>query len=187
MKGLGKVRNWVLDNYKEEIIIMYDDDIYQVAVNCNKETYFEKDPDKIRAKIISAAVCGKDIGTSVFGFSQAEDCRKYDRRNPFLLNNWVGGVIGIIGRKHRFYDDNMLRVDIDFCLQTLLKERILWIDNRLCFKQLRETNRGGNSEWRTSELLEIEQDRIKRKWGKYYKLKKKKTTYTTSINVQRTI
>lgn len=182
--GLGPLRNWVLDHFKEKIIIMADDDITHVWVNCRKTGVKIKDPEQIEQILYSAAQCAEDLGTSCFGFSQVWDVRKYKATEPFDLCGWVGGVIGVIGRDIRFLE-HKFKVDVDFCLRTLLKKRILWKDNRFSFVQGRDKNKGGNSLFRTSAEVEKEIAYLEHRWGKYFKRRLSKAGEITNIRVQR--
>lgn len=181
--GLGMLRNWVLDNYKEETVVMVDDDLsycYRLTGELTKQV---NDPDEVVQIIINTAVMAKDIGTGVFGFSQT-DIRKYYGTEPFILNTWVGGVIGIIGRKLRF-TDNKLKVDIDFCLKNLLVNRIVFQDKRYNFSQLRDNNVGGNAQFRTKENFDQEVKKLTDKWGKCLKIRSHKSNLNINLNVPR--
>lgn len=182
--GLGPLRNWVLDNYKEHVIIMADDDISHVWVNSRKKGVKITDPETIFQLLVNTAQCAVDLRTSCFGFSQVWDVRKYNATEPFDLAGWVGGVIGVVGRDIRFVD-HMFKVDVDFCLRVLMKDRILWKDNRFSFVQKRDKNLGGNSLFRTSERVEKELTYLEHRWGKYFKRRLSKSGEITNIRVKR--
>lgn len=122
--GLGRVRNWVLDNFKEETIIMIDDDISGVRCNTKDVARVINDKEEILQILINTAVMAKDAGCHCFGYAQ-RDVRFFNGTEPFSLCTWVGCVIGVIGRKYRFRDDKF-KVDIDFCMQNILVDRIIW-------------------------------------------------------------
>lgn len=168
--GLGRLRNWCLDEFPEETVIMVDDDITHVYSLTQKKARNLR-PDAVAEIMINAAIMAKDAGCAVFGFNQT-DIRKYNGCEPFKLCTWVGGVIGVVGRGHRYKDDKF-KVDIDYCLQSLLTERIVWVDNRYYFLQKRDNNLGGNSEFRTSDGFRASVDSLKQKWGKYVNIKEK--------------
>lgn len=182
--GLGPLRNWVLDNYKEHVIIMADDDISHVWINSRKKGVKITDPETIFQLLVNTAQCAVDLRTSCFGFSQVWDVRKYNATEPFDLAGWVGGVIGVVGRDIRFID-HMFKVDVDFCLRVLMKDRILWKDNRFSFVQKRDKNLGGNSLFRTAERVEKELTYLEHRWGKYFKRRLSKAGEITNIRVKR--
>lgn len=181
--GLGMLRNWVLDNFTEETIIMIDDDIMRVYCNSEEHARAITDPEEMLQILINDAVMAKDMGVKVFGFTQT-DIRKYNGTEPFKLNTWVGCVVGIIGRKYRFRNDKF-KVDIDYCLQTLLVDRILFQDTRYYFFQHRDDNTGGNSEFRTQADFEKSTQSLVDKWGDCVKIGKHRNQIRISLNVKR--
>lgn len=185
IRGLGPLRNWVLDNYQEHTVVMVDDDITNLWCTCRESGYSVKDPEAIEQLLRNTAQLAMDLGSSCFGYQQAWDVRKYRASQPFSFNSWVGGVIGVIGRKHRFMENQKFKVDIDFCLEVLRHDRIVLRDNRYSFVQTRNTNKGGNSVYRTQEAVEREFQRLKNKWGKYIKVRFTKSGETTTIHVDR--
>jgi hypothetical protein len=184
--GLSKLRNWVLDNFCEEIILMVDDDVKCLSYVAGYLTRRIIEPEVVWQIVENTGLCAKDIGTSCFGFNQNWDSRKYQHNKPFKLSGWCGGAIGVVGRKIRFFERNMLKVDIDYCLETMLKDRILWIDNRYAFYQIRNINVGGNSTFRTKEKVRQEIANLKEKWGKFFVHKYTRTGEEVQIKVDRT-
>lgn len=183
VEGLGMLRNWVLDNIPEESVVMVDDDITSLYQLDLKKSRNVKDRDEALQVLVNAWVMAKDAGAGVFGFSQT-DIRKYKGTDPFSLCSWVGGVIGVIGRRLRFRDDPF-KVDIDFCLQNLLVNRIVWVDNRYFWWQHRDNNFGGNAEFRTESAYERSIETLKDKWGDLIKVKTVKTQKRITLNVER--
>lgn len=183
-RGLGQVRNWVLDNFKEETLIMLDDDLTTLYCMTEEKARNIKDKDEVIQILINDAVMAKDMGVHCFGYSQT-DIRKFNGTEPFRLSTWVGGVMGVIGRKYRFRDD-YFKVDIDFCLKNLLVDRIIFVDNRYYFIQNRDNNTGGNSIYRTQEAYQKSCETLKKKWGKYINIKAKTgSQISISLNVKR--
>lgn len=182
--GLGAVRNWVLDNFKENIVIMLDDDIkcvYSLTAAFSRRI---TDKEELLQVLINTAVMANDLGLHCFGFSQT-DIRKYSACEPFKLTGWVGCCMGVIGRKYRFRDDKY-KVDIDYCLKNLLVDRILWIDSRYYFAQNRDNNKGGNSIFRTKADFDKSVETLLAKWHPYLKRgKDHQSQMKLSINVKR--
>lgn len=183
--GLGKLRTWILGRFREEVIVMVDDDIVGVLYLGDLSPKEVRDPDYAYQVVVNAAICAKDLGVGAFGFNQYGDVRKYLLNRPFVLNKWAGGVIGVVGRDVPFLESHMFKVDVDFFLENLLRKRIVWIDNRFCFRQARDRNLGGNSLFRTGEKVEEEIAFLKHKWMAHFTVRRKKTTVETSIRVPR--
>ncbi len=184
--GLGAVRNWVLDNFSEEIIVMFDDDIKNLISLLNVSPVRINDLDEIYDIVQNTAYNAYEAGVSVFSFDQKGDVRKFRENRPFILTSWVGSVVGVIGRKYRFTETNKFKVDADFSLQCILNDRIVWIDSRYSFIPERDCNRGGCSLYRNSETILKEIEFLRKKWGKYIKITEGKGTYQLSLKVKRT-
>jgi glycosyltransferase involved in cell wall biosynthesis len=187
IKGLAKVRNWALDHFRERVVVMLDDDITKVWCISHEKGYNITDPATINQIIDNTARCCIEAGARVFGFNQAWDVRKFKANNPFKLTGWIGGVIGVVGRRLRFDETNKLRVDVDFCLQNMLENRIIWKEDRFSFVQQRFSNVGGNSIFRTADADKTERDYLKRKWGAYVIFAKTKVGITIKTEVPRKI
>ena len=121
IEGLGAVRNWILDYYSEEIVVMIDDDIRCFMSLLNLSPMRINKPDLVHQIISHCALCCLDAGLHLFSFNQMGDVRKYQHTEPFKLNTWVGSIVGVIDRKYRFTEQNKLKVDADYTLQHLLK------------------------------------------------------------------
>lgn len=182
-KGLGMVRNWCLDNFKENTVIMVDDDIVRLYCLSHERSQKVEDPDEVMQVLINTAVMAQDLGVHCFGFSQT-DIRKYNGCEPFRLASWVGGVIGVNGRMFRFRNDKF-KVDIDYCLQCLLVDRIVWYDARYLFSQKRDNNSGGNATYRTAEEYQKSVESLQKKWGDYIKVSNHQNQIRISLNVKR--
>jgi hypothetical protein len=165
--GLGRIRNYVLDKYKEEIIVMVDDDIRGILYLGRRKAMRITNVEMIRMLIENTAQMAVDLGVGAFGFNQSEDVRKFSPIRPFRLNAIIGCVVGVIGRDVRFSDDIQFKCDTDFSLKQLLKNRIIFTDQRYGFMQKREFNMGGNSLFRTMPKLEAEKKLLKSKWKKH--------------------
>ena len=184
VRGISKVRNWVMDNIKTDIVIMFDDDI----TNCNciiGPRYYRLSRNDITQLLINTALTAKNLGVCCFGFNQTWDIRKYSPFEPFKLNTWVGGVVGVVSREIRWDEKLTCKCDIDYSLQNLQKKRILWVDQRHSFVQKRDKNLGGNSIFRTQDIIDAERKCLKRKWGSHIRFSNVKTTQRTIISVNR--
>ena len=160
--GLGMLRNWCLDNFSEETVIMLDDDIQQFYCLTGLKTRRIVGEEFVQV-LINTAVMANDAGARMFGYFQT-DIRKYKGYDPFWLCSWIGTIVGVIGRDHRFRNDRF-KVDIDFTLQNLLKERIVFMDNRYYACNIKDGNTGGNSEFRTEEAFNKSIETLEKKWG----------------------
>jgi hypothetical protein len=173
----------VLDNIKEETVIMVDDDIQKFYRLSGELSETINDPEEIIQILINTAVMAKEAGAKVFGFAQ-RDIRAYSGNAPFLLNCWIGTIIGIIGRRYKFRDDKY-KVDIDYCLQNLLCERIVFVDGRYLPSNIKQTNSGGNSLFRNQEEYEASLTSLKEKWGDAIRINEYKQDKRIQITIKR--
>lgn len=182
IQGLGMLRNYCVQNFPEQIVVMIDDDIEYCYRLTGKKSQ-RVCGDELVEVIVNASIMARDSGCHFFGFSQT-DIRKYNGTKPFGLNGWVGTVVGVIGKEMKFMSDPF-KVDVDFSLQNLELHRIIWIDNRYWFSNNKDCNVGGNSLFRNQNNHEMSYKKLKDKWGKYVQIKKAKGVYRIKTNVER--
>lgn len=183
VKGLGKLRNWCIRNFKENTVIMIDDDITVAYCLTGPLSRRVDDPEELMQVIINCAVMAQDMGVRVFGFAQT-DIRKYRPTDPFSFNRLVGCIVGVNGKDMLFRDDKF-KVDYDFCLKSLMEDRILFQDARYYFGQARENNRGGNAEFRDEEEYNKSLESLIKKWGNVLNVRYHKNQVRISTNVRR--
>lgn len=182
--GLGILRQWILDHVDDEVIVMPDDDIHALYSFVGVRTRRITDPADVMRVLENAAMCAKAAGARVFGFNQG-DIRKFEPQKPFSFNSWVGGLIGIIGRDLKYDPFCRLHDDVDLCLQSLMKHRIIWQDLRFKFANKIFAGGGGNAISRSKEQHEKEIAYLKRKWGAHLQVRPAKTTIRLVVNVAR--
>lgn len=132
--GMSQVRNWIVRQFPEEVVVMYDDDVTAcrtLASLLNRNL----SPAETAAMVENVAWSAKGTGARLFGWNQRPDPRVLQRNNPFSVVHWCGGVLGVVGKEVRW--DEMLRFKCDFdcCLGELLRNRIIWHESRFCFLQ----------------------------------------------------
>jgi len=184
--GLGEVRNYVLDNFRNRIILMWDDDISHMANMMHIKARKITDKDIIKQATDNLVQNALDSGAKLFSYNQTWDVRKYEHTKPFKLNSWVGTMVGVIGKQLRWTQHNKLKVDIDYSLMHLQENRIIWKDQRFSLVNKRDSNKGGNTEFRNQEQINKELRFLKLKWGKYININESKFKYRISIKVKRT-
>jgi hypothetical protein len=146
--GISAVRNWVLRHFKEDAIIMLDDDISacvcMVSLRCRRLSVVET-----IAMLENSAWSARGAGARLFGWHQRSDPRLLQRNDPFGVNHWVGGAVGVVRDEHGGVPkwDELLKCkcDIDATLQELLDNRLVWNEARFCFVQERDKNLGGTA------------------------------------------
>jgi hypothetical protein len=165
---------------------MVDDDVY--ACYALVSTYKRRitNPRDVRQVIETTALCARAAGARIFGFNQAWDVRKFLPQKPVSLTGWVGGAIGIVGRERLYDPQLLLRADIDACLTSLLRHRIIYQDLRFSFPHHRFAGTGGNAVCRSEAQHAREITYLQRKWGAHLHIRRTKTTVRLVVDVPRT-
>lgn len=162
-----KVHNWIIENVKEDVVAVLDDDLKSIAFRLDS---MEKTEDKtvITMEIERIAQLIFDLGIG-YGASPSDmSIMYYDK--PF---KFVGVTSGL-----KFYNRKKLvaRVpaglrflsDMDFELTELISNRIILIPNYFCTEFCLDTNPGGNNDTKSLDMFAAENEVMKNKWGKYY-------------------
>ena len=183
--GIGPLRQWVLDHVEDPCVVMVDDDVTHVYSQVGFHKRRIEDADTARALVERLAILAQDAGARVFGFQQAARPLTYANFRPFSLNTWVGGLVGIIGRELRYDPALLLRADIDFCLQSLMRDRFVLVDGRYSFIHTRFAGKGGNAGNRSAERHAREIAYLKRKWGPCLEEVQAKGTTRLVVKVRR--
>jgi len=186
--GVSAVRNWILDRFKEDAVVMLDDDITacvcMVSLRCRKLS-----PEETLAMITNAAWCARGADARLFGWHQRSDPRLLQRNDPFGVNHWVGGAVGIVrdenGNAPKWDELLKCKCDIDATLQELLDTRLVWNEARFCFVQGRDKNLGGNSIFRTADRITAEKRHLKRKWKVHIRFENYKSQERVAIHAPR--
>lgn len=163
LKGVSAVRNWIIQHFAEEVIVMWDDDVTACQTICSMQNRKLK-PDEILAMVENTAYCAAGAGARIFGWNQRPDPRVLQRNDPVSFTNWAGGVVGVVGKQVRWDELLKFKCDIDACLTELMKTRIIYHERRFCFLQGRDKNLGGNSRFRSPEKIEAEKRYLRSKW-----------------------
>jgi len=186
--GVSAVRNWIVDRFDEDALVMLDDDITacvcMVSLRCRKLS-----PDETLAMITNAAWCARGADARLFGWPQRSDPRLLQRNDPFGVNHWVGGAVGIVrdenGNAPKWDELLKCKCDIDATLQELLDNRLVWNEARFCFVQDRDKNLGGNSLFRTADRIATEKRHLKRKWKVHIRFEAYKSQERVAIHAPR--
>jgi hypothetical protein len=146
----------------------------------------------------NAAQCSIDAGCGLFGIAQNENPMFFTPTDPIRLNRWVGSTIGFVGDHGLRYDERFtLMEDVDLCLQSILKHRIIWCDTRWRFRNDRLKNAGGSAHLRSEAAFAAERELLRQKWGRYVGFTRQAahpervrkglaaTTLMTTVRVQR--
>jgi len=181
ISSLGKVRQWIIDNAKEDIVVQLDDDIKYFAYEL-KENYQPIDKETAISEILRVAQILDDLHLGMASLTMTNDVRK--RSSEFLFK----GIIGIINWYNKeymrgSYEKEIIKVDLDFMLQELLYNRIIIIPDYIGALGQYDKNKGGNNTNKTKQRLIDANNYLKIKWGRYFDFDYK--TNQSKIKVKR--
>lgn len=185
LRGMPRIRNWVLDRFEEEALFMLDDDLAALEERTHETVRVIQEPAEVEQIIDNTYICAKDAGARVFGFGVDHKVFHFRANLPFLLNVWTDQGWGIIGKDLRFDEHQTVKEDIDLCLLSLLRHRIVWIDNRYAWRGVKRGNVGGLSTYRTIERDRQDAEYLQHKWGRYLRLTRKQSVMGISVGVPR--
>ncbi len=167
LRFVAEIRNWVIDNIKDNEIVMADDDctFLMSKTGLSPRRYIE--PAVIEQVFENSSECAKGFGCSLFGWSHMPNpIYQYMPNDPIYLDEWVSTVFGIIGKDYHFDEEfKYAGEDIDFSLQHLMKERIIFVDTRFHFAV--DNVPGGQDANRSLERDKADREYLLRKWGKF--------------------
>lgn len=165
---LAAIRNHILDTVKADVLVMADDDVFDLVALPGWSKRRFSDPQVAREVLENAAQCAIDAGCAMFGFNPSPNQLFYKPYAPITLHTWVGSVIGFVGEHGLRYDERLaMHDDIDISLSSLMRHRIVWRDDRWGFANHRITNGGGLAAYRSTAHYDAEHRLLKEKWGRY--------------------
>ena len=174
LDGLPAVMNWIQDNTPQPILVEIDDDFAGIQVTTGSRRFIT-DSEEILAVIENSAQACCDLELSVFCWSRTPNTTViHPEWRPVVPTQAVCAAFGVMGAaRHRKYDTRLTgRADIDFALQTLLKDRLLYADIRFFFDTGDAFGgRGGNVGVVTAEQFTAASRGLVERWGSALSLK----------------
>ncbi len=184
VSGVSALRNWIIRRFDEEVVVMFDDDL--TACMCMVSLKVRRlNTEEISAMVENTAYCANGAGARLFGWHQRSDPRLLQRNDPFGVNHWVGGAVGVIGKKTKWDELLKCKCDIDATLTELMENRLVWNEARFCFIQERDKNLGGNSLIRSAERIAAEKRYLKNKWKAHIRFETYKSQDRVAMDAPR--
>ncbi len=163
--NLCKIRNYILDNAKEENIILIDDDIkYFGRFNGNKQK--KLDNGEVINMIMEGIQLAEDLDVRFWGLNCLADKGAYKEYTPFGNNKYIGGPFQAHRKNPLRYDEKIyLKEDYDMTLQILNKYRKTLRLNMYHYVCDQATLIGGCAEYRNIEREKEHNLMLQKKWG----------------------
>ena len=167
INSLGKVRQWIIENAREDVVIQIDDDVDNFFYKLKNNAEEVESEDVIEQELLRIAQILIDLKLGLASIEMSADVRKTNRE--FKWSGCTGGINWfnkscIKGK----YSKDLMKVDTDFMLQELLANRICIVPAYFGAYVKKDTNKGGNQCIKTYERLVENNMFLKQKWGKYF-------------------
>jgi glycosyltransferase involved in cell wall biosynthesis len=163
-----KVYTYVIENAKEDVIALCDDDIIDFVFRLETLEH-TTDSERITSEIEGLAQLTEDLRVGYLTTDSA--CQPY-YQNPFFMVCSTSGAFKIVNRKYYKVkvDWNIEYCnDIDAILQELMTSRIVLHPNYFFAYALIDTNAGGISTDRFRSKVLDSVTAMENKWGKYFR------------------
>ena len=183
-KGMGIIRNYILDNAGVDEILMVDDDVKSVGYYEGGER-IELTGEEVEIFAKDMFRLAREAGTIVWGVNMQSDKKFYREYSPFSLSSCVlGPFMGIINDKDLRFDEKLgLKEDYDFSIQVLRKYRKILRFNKYHYIASHIEKKGGCASYRTQDKEIQQAEAFQRKWGsRIVKIKRKTQGGNLSIN-----
>lgn len=160
-------RNWILDNFKGNIIIVDDDYKYFGMYEGMKKKNLN--PDEVDKFLHNGCIMCNDLGTVLWGVNMNSDPMCYREYSPFsLLSPILGPFQGFcnVPKSIRHDERVYMKEDYDISLQVIHKYNKILRFNKYHYDVNHMDLEGGVVSYRTSQKEEEHNRRLQKKWGK---------------------
>lgn len=165
--NMARVRNFILDKFKGEDIVMVDDDIKYFGYWENKEEYMVL-ADYFYEICERNFEMTRDLKTVLWGVNLLTDKKAYREYSPFSFSSIVfGSCMGICKENDIRFDERLgLKEDCDFSVQVLNKYRKILRLNKFHYWAEHKSKKGGCADYRSVEKEKEQMMLFVKKWGR---------------------
>ncbi len=165
--NMAKVRNFILEQAEEDVVIMMDDDV-KGLYRVEDRKWEQLVSHEVIQKCEQWAQEAYHIGTPLFGVNTNNDRGSYREYSPIsFLSPILGSFFGIIKLDNdiRFDERLSLNEDFDYYLQVIQKHHKALRWNKYHYKAAHIKGLGGCCSYRTVEAEKKQAEIMLRKWG----------------------
>ena len=183
-KGMAVIRNYILDNTKEEKVLMLDDDIKYIGYYEDLDLFIMSENEAYNLFENNFRMA-EEAGTKLWGLNLQSDKKFYREYSPFSLSSvTLGPCMGIIKDKDIRFDERLgLKEDYDYSIQVLRKFRKILRFNKYHYTSAHIKKKGGCASYRTMKKEEDQAILFQKKWGRnIVKIQRKTQGGNPSIN-----
>ena len=175
--NIAKVRNYILDNIKDDRIVMMDDDVKGVGYYENYTQYMMPTNEIINFLENGYGMC-EDLNCRLWGINLQSDPKFYRNFNPISLLGVVLGTFSCHYKPELRYDEGLyLNEDYDFFLKNINKYRKVLRFTKYHYVADHLNKSGGCGAYRMKETEIVQAKIMQRRWGsKVFKFDIKRST-----------
>lgn len=175
INSMSKVRQWIIDNAPEDIVLQIDDDIKEFLYSLDTKRVIT-DKDELDDEFIRIAQLTEDLHLGYAALTVTNTPWNY--KEEFSFTGLCGGVYWYNKEWYKAKMDEKAdaKEDCDKVLQELLHNRIILVPKYLCMSAGIDTNPGGDNDNKNSRIIAECNAYLKLKWGKYYEFDERKNT-----------
>lgn len=180
INSMSKVREYILENSPEDVVMQIDDDIKQFMHRLDDNVEI-KDKDIIDDEFTRISQLLVDLNIGYAGLTVTS--KPWNYTAEFSFKGLIGGVYWFNKESFKAKNDPKADVkeDVDKVLQELLHNRIILIPRYIAMVALVDTNEGGDNGNKNGQSIKDCNTYMKMKWGKYYHFDEKKNTPTIKV------
>lgn len=161
----ARVRNYILDNYNDNPLVMMDDDTMSIGIydegkriKLNEQDLFDKITNHIQLM--------KDLGAYLGGVNLILEPRAYRINCPYSFFTPILGPFNIhIKSAVRYSEELNLKADYDYFLEQIKTNKLTLRDNRMNYDHKKLTYKGGCAMLRNEAEERKQFDLFQKKWG----------------------
>lgn len=166
--SLAKVRQYIIDNAPEDLVVQLDDDISFMAYVFKDNYEPIRDKERCTYELTRWGQMIADLGLGVAASQMNHNVMQVNAE--FIWKGCVGGVL-VFNRecmKSRYDTNVRFSCDIDMMLQELLANRIILVPSYMGIHSEYDRNKGGNNDQKTMDRRKAQVEYLRNKWGSHY-------------------
>lgn len=170
--NLAEVRNLMIRDFSESVLIQSDDDLKVVRVIGDGTSKLIKKPDVIIDVIENMIEIAEDLDIGLFGWNRCSNPMQYFHGDPLALTSPIAGTFGVRGpARYRKLDSTVYpRADFDWVMYAILKDRITLVDRRFYFDHGPVfSGKGGTVDVIKANQFQRATEILIKRWGRYIK------------------
>lgn len=185
VKGITPTRNFILDYFKGERIVMLDDDVMECGYfeNGRRINLKGSEHTDLWNKIFRDCFDVADgFGFDIFGIDTSGSKLRSFVFAPFKFSGGINGsCLGIIENGYRFDEKLIVKEDFDFILKSYYRNKGFLKANYFYWRTKHWNNKGGCVDYRTNKIEHECTQILHKRFPRNVKIGQGKNIYHTSL------